>query len=127
MLSDLQQAISALDLGEGQGASSFRQPAADSRSDDSLLADGVSPPPAPAPAHISLLHQVTREIAALNDRNMALQHEIDSLSVASSSPHPSPQRAAAPARPALLPRQPAGKLTAGSHTLLPRTPDLSHS
>lgn len=93
---------------------------------DSLLGDvfdGVSPPPAPAPGHLTLLQQVTAEIAELNARNAHLQQEIDSLSVASSS-NPSPQR---PPQPPRRPPAAAGGLkpAAGSHSLLPPTPDLS--
>ncbi len=88
--------------------------------------------PAPAPAHADLLQQVTRDIAALNARNAALQQEIDAISVGSSSTLPSlpsPHRWHAARQQQVQEAQQGGarKPGAPSHSLLPRTPDLSQS
>jgi hypothetical protein len=96
-----------------------------------LALPGSPAVPAPGPAHADLLHQVTRDIAALNARNAALQQEIDAISVGSSSTLPSlpsPHRWQA-ARQAQQAQQQgaARKPGAPSHSLLPRTPDLSQS
>lgn len=103
--------------------------------DDVAEVDDVAP--AGQPAGSSLLQQVARDIAALNSRNAALQHEIDGISVTSSS-LPSPRLQ--PTAPATFargappqqqqPQQFAGarnKQAATSHTLLPPTPDLSQT
>lgn len=165
VISDLQQAMAALDTEQGQQAQQVEQwpqqwpqapspqpsqPAAgaaaagppveeDTASSVSDVFEDVAPSlplpgspavPPPGPAHANLLQQVTRDIAALNARNAALQQEIDAISVGSSSTLPSlpsPQRWQAARQQAQ--QQPGGarKPGAPSHSLLPRTPDLSQS
>lgn len=139
VLSDLQQAMAALDEEPEVQQKLWPRLAVDSDGDS--IADvfgSVGPPvapPAPAPAHFSLLQQVTAEIAELNVRNANLQQEIDSLSSSSApSPprplqHPRQQQAVGPGVVAArAPVTTSGrKPAAGSHTLLPPTPDLSQT
>lgn len=115
----------------------------------SSSADGWDADAAGAPSAVTggggLLEQVAADIAALTSRNAALQHEIDSISVASSSglrPLPGAAPAAAPAShrqyqqqqeqlpPPLRLHVANGKPAPGSGTaamLLPPTPELSQS